>query len=37
MTKNQPADDVGDSVVDEKVWIEWLAFTVKQNIPCKCA
>lgn len=26
MTKNHGADDVGDNVVDDKVWIEWLTY-----------
>lgn len=34
MTKNQVADDVGDSVVDDEVWIEWFPFTIKQKIRC---
>lgn len=32
MTKNQGADDVGDNVVDDEVWIEWFAYMNQQKI-----
>lgn len=35
MTKNQGADDIGDNVVDDAVWIEWLTSNIKQKIRCK--
>lgn len=32
MTKNQGADDVGDNIVDDEVWIKGLTSTIKQKI-----
>lgn len=34
VTKNQGADDVGDDVADDFLWIEWLTSTSKQRFRC---
>lgn len=35
MAKHQGADDVGDSIVKDEVWIEWLTSRIEEKLLCK--